>query len=254
MSLRGILALFAALAAVGGLILLGLWQLHRLEWKQELVRRVEARVTAEPEPLPIDWLHTTAMRDEYRRVRLTGTFRHEAEVLVQAVTEKGPGYWVLTPLVTHSATVLVNRGFVPPDRRDPASRAEGQVTGPVTVTGLLRMTEPGGGFLRRNDPAADRWYSRDVAAIAQARGLGAVAPWFVDADAAPNPGGWPQGGLTVLSFPNNHLAYALTWFALALGLAGAMVYVARHQLRCLDGPDLPARKGEPDETGAYDDD
>lgn len=254
MNLRVILALFAALAAVGGLILLGLWQLHRLEWKQDLLERMEARVAAEPEPLPIDWVYTTAMRDEYRRVRLTGSFRHEAEALVQAVTEKGPGYWVLTPLVTPTATVLINRGFVPQDRRDPASRAEGQVPGEVTVTGLLRMTEPGGGFLRRNDPAADRWYSRDVAAIAEARGLGPVAPWFVDADATPNPGGWPLGGLTVLSFPNNHLAYALTWFALAIGLAGAMVYVARHRLRAVEGPDLPARKGEPDETGAYDDD
>lgn len=254
MRLRTGLIFFAGLATVGGLLLLGLWQLDRLEWKRGLIQRVEERIHAEPQPLPIEWAHANAMRDEYRRVRLTGTFRHAAETRVQAVTEKGPGYWVLTPLVTPEATVLINRGFVPEDRRDPATRAEGQVPGQVTVTGLLRMTEPEGGFLRTNDPAADRWYSRDVAAIAAARGLGPVAPWFVDADATPNPGGWPLGGLTVLSFPNSHLVYALTWFALAAGLVVMMIYVVRERLRGTDGPDLPPRRGEPDETGAYDDD
>jgi surfeit locus 1 family protein len=111
--------------------------------------------------------------------------------------------------------VLVNRGYVPQERRDPSTRPEGQVEGSVTVTGLLRASEPGGGFLRANDPADGRWYSRDVAAIAEAEGVGPVAPYFIDAGATPNPRGLPVGGLTVVSFRNTHLAYALTWFALA---------------------------------------
>ena len=94
----------------------------------------------------------------------------------------------------------------------------------MTVTGLLRASEPGGGFLRANDPARDRWYSRDVAAIARARGLGEVAPFFIDADATPNPGGYPVGGLTVVAFRNDHLVYALTWFGLAgLSLFGVLL-------------------------------
>ena len=131
---------------------------------------------------------------------------------MQALTVDGPGFWVVTPLeMTGGKIVLVNRGFVPSERREPVMRGEGNPPGLVNVTGLLRISEPGGGFLRRNNPAGDRWYSRDVAAIASARGLSEVAPFFVDADAAPNPGGWPRGGLTVISFPNNHLVYALTW-------------------------------------------
>lgn len=146
---------------------------------------------------------------------------------MQAVTERGAGFWVLTPLHTGQGIVLVNRGFVPGDRRDPATRTAGQAVGMVTVTGLIRASEPGGGFLRANDPAADRWYSREVAAIARARGLGTVAPFFVDADATPNPGGYPLGGLTVVSFRNNHLVYAITWFALALLSAGAAILAWR---------------------------
>ena len=110
------------------------------------------------------------------------------------------------------------------DRRDRATRQAALPTGPGTVTGLMRDPEPGGGFLRSNDPAADRWFSRDVAAIARARQLGATAPFFIDADDTPNPGGYPVGGLTVISFRNNHLSYAVTWFALALlSVAGAVM-------------------------------
>ncbi len=173
-------------------------------------------------PAPADWIRVSDARDAYRRVRVTGRFDHAHETFVRAVSDLGGGYWVMTPLRTDRGfTVLVNRGFVPPERRDPAARKQGLPTGEVTVTGLLRITEPKGGFLRSNDPAASRWYSRDVAAIAQAQGLGAVAPYFIDADDAPNPGGFPVGGLTVVSFPNNHLSYAITWFAMAALVAGA---------------------------------
>ena len=116
--------------------------------------------------------------------------------------------------------MLVNRGFVP--SKETVHRPPPEL---ATVTGLLRLTEPGGGFLRANDPAADRWYSRDVAAIAQARGLGPVAPYFVDADATANPGGFPVGGLTVVRFANNHLVYAVTWFILALMSFAGGAYV-----------------------------
>ena len=152
------------------------------------------------------------------------------------MTARGAGFWVLVPLATDRGfTVLVNRGFVPTEARERTARAAGEPDGDVTVTGLLRLTEPGGAFLRHNDPAADRWYSRDVAAIAAARGIGGtpneVAPYFVDADAAPNPGGLPVGGLTVVAFHNNHLVYALTWYALALMTAAALIYALRGSRR-----------------------
>ncbi|MGJ4942075.1 SURF1 family protein [Bradyrhizobium sp. HKCCYLS1011] len=214
----------AWVACVALLLALGVWQIERRAWKLDLIDRVEHRVHADPSPMPgpAAWPAVNRADDEYRRVTVTGRFLHERETLVQALTVDGSGYWVVTPLETPDhAIVLVNRGFVPVERRDPATRGEGNPAGTVDVTGLLRISEPGGGFLRRNDPAANRWYSRDVTAVAASRGLPQVAPFFIDADATPNPGGWPRGGLTVISFPNNHLVYALTWFALAVMLAGA---------------------------------
>ena len=214
-----------SLAAFVILIALGIWQIERRAWKLALIDRVEQRVhaPAQPIPTPASWAAVSAASDEYRHVSVSGRFLHDRETLVQAVTEEGPGYWVLTPLQRgDGTTVLVNRGFVPSDRRDPSTRQSGNPDGPVEITGLLRMTEPNGGFLRTNVPQHNRWYSRDVAAIAAARDLHDVAPFFVDADAGSQSGQGPIGGLTVIRFPNNHLIYALTWFALAFMLAGRL--------------------------------
>lgn len=225
-----------ALLGIAGLTGLGIWQVQRLCWKLALIERVETRIRATPIPAPGPERWPAIVQDAYLRVTLAGHFLHDRETLVQAVAELGGGFWVMTPLMTDAGfTVLVNRGFVPPDRRDRSSRAAAQQAGTATVTGLLRLSEPDGGFLRANAPAEDRWHSRDVAAIARARGLTETAPYFVDADATPNPGGFPVGGLTVLRFSDNHLVYALTWFTLVLMLAGAVVFVLRGEYRLRRG-------------------
>lgn len=212
---------------------LGTWQVERLAWKRDLIVRVDQRVHAQPVPAPAraEWDRVNADDDEYRRVTASGTLANDRETLVYASTVLGPGYWVMTPLMLADGTaILINRGFVPTDRRDPTSRAEGEPSGPVEITGLMRMTEPKGSLLQSNDIAADRWYSRDVAAIAQKRGGSAVAPYFIDADAKANPGGLPVGGLTVIHFPNNHLVYAITWYGLAAMVLALLAFILRAEI------------------------
>ncbi|WP_341677515.1 SURF1 family protein [Niveibacterium sp. SC-1] len=231
---------------------LGIWQVERRSWKLDLIARVEARVHAAPVAAPAraDWPAISATRDEYRHIQLTGRFRHDKESLAQASTVLGPGFWVLTPLcVEDGSCVLVNRGFVPPEKRDPASRADTAVQGPVNVAGLLRLSEPGGGFLRKNVPTERRWYSRDVAAIAAAQGIADAAPYFLDADADPQGGAdagrWPVGGLTVLNFRNSHAVYALTWFTLALMSAAAVVLLWRAERRGLPDSGVRETRNDP---------
>lgn len=222
----------AAALIVAVLAALGTWQLERRSWKLALIDRIETRVHAAPAPAPgrEEWSRVTAADHEYRHVAVTGVFLNDRETLVAASTELGPGFWVLTPLRASGGTVvLVNRGFVPTDRRDPASRRAGKIAGETTVTGLLRMTEPDGAMLRSNDPSAGRWYSRDVAAIAAARGLTDAAPYFIDANAGSGGPDSPVGGLTVIRFHNNHLVYAITWYSLALMLAGAVAHIIRQE-------------------------
>jgi surfeit locus 1 family protein len=219
------LVVLGVIAVLGAFLFgaLGVWQLQRLGWKNDLVAAIEARTTAAPVDPSKVWDSFAPEQDEYRRVVVSGRFDHAAETMVQAVTAYGGGFWVVTPLVLPDGrSVLVNRGFVPPEQRDPGTRPGSE--GDVTVTGLLRQSEPGGGFLRSNDPVGERWFSRDVAAIAADKGVSNPAPFFIDADAGPA-GRYPIGGLTVLSFSNNHLVYALTWFSLALMLVGGFGYL-----------------------------
>lgn len=231
---KGRNAFVAALAVCALLFLsLGIWQIERRSKKLALIAAVDARAhaPATPPPPPADWPQITSDTDAYRHVAMRGMFAHDRETLVQAVTDLGAGYWVLTPLKTDAGwSVLVNRGFVLPDQRARAARQADEPRGPVTITGLLRISEPKGSLLRSNEPRQDRWYSRDVAAIGRARGVTSLAPYFVDADAAPAPKGQPLGGLTVIAFYNHHLEYALTWFAMAiLSLFG--IYLVRRETR-----------------------
>ncbi|WP_424631570.1 SURF1 family protein [Bradyrhizobium sp. SYSU BS000235] len=230
-SVRKRIALGVAATTVFAILCaLGVWQLERRVWKLDLIERVDRRVhaAAVPAPGPSAWAHVNAADDAYRHVQVKGRFLDSRATLVKAVTERGPGYWVMAPFRTGDGfSVLVNRGFVPSDQDVHEALKAGH--GETAITGLLRVSEPGGGFLRTNDPAADRWYSRDVDAIARARGIKDVAPYFIDADAAADSHVLPVGGLTVISFPNNHLVYAITWFGLAIMLLGWMTYAMRQE-------------------------
>jgi surfeit locus 1 family protein len=230
------LLLVAAALAFSLFAALGIWQIERRAWKLDLMARVDQRVHADAVAAPgiQEWPQLSAAKDEYRRIHTTGTFTATPDTLVQAVTTQGSGFWVMSPLrLADGSVVMVNRGFVPPAAIDQIATAPTAANRTSTVTGLLRMTQPDGAFLRKNDPTNRRWYSRDVHAIAAAHGLDRVAPYFIDADASSMPAIQPAagnarvvplGGLTVIAFHNNHVVYALTWFTLAAMVAAATGY------------------------------
>ncbi|WP_176085973.1 SURF1 family protein [Martelella sp. HB161492] len=214
-----------ALIAFVSLILLGNWQLRRLAWKEDLLATIDARLAALPVPLAaIEAIQAAKGDIEYRPVTASGTFEHDGEQDYFATYEGQSGYYIYTPLrLADGRAIFVNRGFVPFDRKERAGRAEGAVSGPVSITGLAReapQRKPS--FLvPENDPAQNIFYWKDLAAMRQAAGLDAAetVPFFIDANDAPNPGGLPVGGVTRISFPNDHLQYAITWYGLAAALA-----------------------------------
>lgn len=223
------------LAAIffAGFIALGTWQVHRESWKLKLIHDVTTRAHAKPVPAPgpAQWSSATDLR--YLHVRLAGRYVAGKQTLVHGSSKLGYGYWVMTPLKTDRGfIVLVNRGYVP----DPDASKVKPPPGEVALTGLLRLSQPGGSFLRSNKPNRNQWYSRDVAGIAKARALPAdkVAAYFVDADAVTTRPGGPVGGLTKIHFRNAHVGYAITWYLLALGTALGAGIVARQQWRARD--------------------
>jgi surfeit locus 1 family protein len=231
---KGLLFILAllGLSTFVGFVSLGNWQLERRSWKLDLIQRVADRVDAAAviAPGPREWPAISTEGYEYLHIWLEGYFLPARDTLVVAATGLGSGYWVMTPFQTRDrGTVLVNRGFV----------AQGVTlssppVGEVKVSGLLRMTEPGGSVLRDNQPGENRWYSRDVSAIAERQGLTSVAPYFLDA-AKGQPGspggGGPTGGLTVIQFHNSHLVYVITWYGLALMVLGAAYLLWREERR-----------------------
>lgn len=222
--------LLAALLAFLALAGLGTWQFQRLQWKEALLASIEERTHRPPAPLSDIEAHYQVEHDvDYEPVTLTGTFRHESERHFFATWQGDTGYYVYTPLeLADGRFVFVNRGFVPYELKDAAKRPQGQTQGQVMVDGLARnaLADKPGRFVPDNDAARDIFYWKDLAAMTASAGLpdgATVLPFFVDAGNAPNAGGLPVGGVTLIDLPNNHLQYALTWYGLAAALVGVVV-------------------------------
>ncbi len=210
------------------IVLVGLcvWQVQRLHWKQELIADREARVAAEPVALPAEGVDPASV--DYRRVHLEGTFRHDKELFLGARSLNGNvGYQVLTPFeLAGGGAILIDRGWVPVERKAPESRAEGQLAGPQAVDGIVRLA-PGKAWMQPdNEPAHNMWFFVDLPAMKAASGVDLRTDLYVDAGPAQNPGKYPVGGQTRIELPNDHLQYAITWGLLALALA--VIYVLYH--------------------------
>ncbi|WP_420959796.1 SURF1 family protein [Brucella sp. IR073] len=225
-----------SLAAFCVLIALGTWQVERLKWKEGLLETIRERVASASRPLAeIEALYAKTGDVEYWPVTVTGRFLHQGERHFLATHQGRSGFYVYTPLeIANARAVLVNRGFVPYDRKDAATRAEGQIAGEVTISGLTRnpLVEKPSSLVPDNDPVKNMFYWKDWAAMVKTAGLdpARTVPFFIDAGTAPNPGGLPVGGVTIIDLPNNHLQYAVTWYGLAAALAGVVgVWVWRRR-------------------------
>lgn len=208
---------------------LGTWQVQRLQWKQDLIAERGGRLAAPPIALPAGAVDPEEVA--FFRVRITGTYLHDREMYLAARSLRGNlGYHVVTPLRLYDGShVLVDRGWVPLDRKDPATRPEGQRQGTVTVEGVIRTGGRKGWFVPDNRPGENFWFYVDPAAMAAHAGLGAVSPFYVEAAAGQAPGGMPIGGQTRVALPNNHLSYAITWYSLAVALA--VIYLLYHRVK-----------------------
>jgi surfeit locus 1 family protein len=230
-----------ALPALAILLALGTWQMQRRVWKEDLIAKITARVHQPPVALA-DVERRDVDGREYARVRVSGTFRHEAEQLLwEPDPRQGPGYHVYTPLqLDDGRFIFVNRGYVPEALKSPSGRAQGQIAGEVQVVGLLREPPARGMFDPGRDAKTGVWYWRDLDGMARSAlgdRAGKAVRLFLDAEAAPaSPGGWPQGGTTRLTLPNRHLEYALTWYGLAATLIAVLATFIASRLRTQPTP------------------
>lgn len=210
------------------LVMIGLsiWQVQRLYWKEGLIAERVARTTAAPIDLPSAGTDLGTL--EFHRVALTGSYDHAHEFYLAARSQNGNvGYWIVTPFKTRAGdTVLVNRGWVPEDKKLPGARAEGQIAGDTTLDGIIRLPQVKSFFQPDNEPRKNVWFYLAPSEMVAAAGIPARTDLYLDAGPETNPGGFPIGGQTRINLPNDHLQYAITWALLAIALAA--VYVMYH--------------------------
>lgn len=232
LALPALFTVFSLIILIG----LGTWQWRRMGEKEALVATITSRATLAPQPIPGDWSKVDLNALSYLPVTATGTFDngHEAHVFFSLAKPvagvSGPGYLIVTPFtLADGRVVLVNRGFVPVQNKDAATRAAGQLQGPQTITGLIRQPEARATFSGTDDPGKNVYFVRDPGALAKALGIGAVAPFMIDLKAPTPAGGLPVPGVTQIDIPNNHFQYALTWWSLAAVLAAIFIVFARQR-------------------------
>ena len=221
-----------ALAMIISLLGLGTWQLQRLQWKLGLIKQTQAALTANPVSINDITAGIEYGYDVDRlRIRLTGSYRHDLERYVYSPAKAGLGYKVLTPFIDDTGVlVFVDRGWVPLKAKDPATRqSPRQPKGKITITGITRLHNPGLTIFQADADTKNNvwyWYDRETLAASLPAGVGETAdgqlpiisPVFVQLE----PGGEPgTGKLPIISpikvdLPNNHLQYAITWYAMAL--------------------------------------
>jgi surfeit locus 1 family protein len=230
----------ATLMTLAGLVILiglGVWQLDRKVWKEDLITTLNTRLGRAPEDLPprASWAQLREDKEEFRRVVFPAEFLDGEEALVYTAGSplrpdvKGPGYWVFAPArLAGGSIILVNRGFVPADRKDPGTRTEGAPHGIVDIVGVLRWPETRNSFTPADDPKNNVWFLRDSNSIAKFKTWLTAAPFYIDQEGPVPPGALPKPGKLEVRLPDNHLQYAITWFGLALALAGVfIVWLAR---------------------------
>lgn len=234
---RGVFGLAViALIMVSVLVSLGLWQLRRKDEKHALISALTERLAAAPVALPAGmvWPTLTPAHDEFRRVTFTATLESKPDAMVyssgSAVRDDitGPGTWAFVPArLADGRSVVINAGFVQNTMQDRAQQDRAVrplITGaPVELTGYLRFPEAAGTLTPHEDSGKRLWFTRDVPSMAQVLGWGEIAPFYIDLESPMPASGIPKPGPLHVRLKDDHLQYAITWFGLALVVAGAFV-------------------------------
>lgn len=226
------------LIVICALIALGIWQLQRRVEKHALIAALTERLSTASVPLPPaeQWSALDPDRDEFRRVTVTATFRdaQEAKVYTSGSALRtdvaGLGTFVFAPAVlANGMMVVIDRGFVPDGAQAAAASRQA-----VTLTGYLRFPEKSGWITPVPDVNKRLWFARDHLGMAKALSWGAVAPFYIDLEAPAPPSGLPKPGPLKVHLKDDHLQYAITWFALAAAVAIAFAVWLHGRRRAAD--------------------
>ncbi|VDM49019.1 unnamed protein product [Toxocara canis] len=182
---------------------LGCWQVQRLRWKLGLIDQLKSQLNIDAIPFPDD------KQCEFFRNKFSG-FKEKSGGLVASSSVSSHGAHVITPfkLAKSGRIIMINRGWVPPEKISPKCRKDAQIKGEVTLDAIVRHSEKRPQFVSNNIPAQGIWYYKDFEAMAERYG---TEPIYLEATYESTLPGGPIGGQTNISLRNEHFNYLITW-------------------------------------------
>ena len=221
MYLKLIFPLVLGVVGIVILIMLGTWQLQRLDWKNTLLDNIEQKITAEPVQLTEE---LSEVKDQYRSVIIEGVIRPGEIHVLTSLKSMGPGFLVVVPFeLVDGKIIMVDRGFIPEAEKN-LERSRGR----VKILGNLLWPNETDSFTPAPDAKKNMWFARDLKKMSNQLKTDEVLVVMRESTPTGTPLPQPIG----IHIANDHLGYAITWFSLAVvwfGMTSLLVYCIKKQ-------------------------
>jgi surfeit locus 1 family protein len=196
-------------------VVLGSWQLIRLNWKLELINQIEVSLKNDPVNL-LD--HTPT---NYLRIKTTGTIDFDKQIYLYNLNEKGqPGFDIVSPIIIENKNFLLNRGWIPFNEKE---NDKINILASPNITGTLKKQLKANRFKPKNNIQDNYWFTLNRKDIFQYMEKN-FSPFVIYLDSNLD---MPKVKTITAKISNNHKKYAITWFSLAISILVFYLYFRR---------------------------
>jgi surfeit locus 1 family protein len=197
-------------------IALGSWQLVRLNWKNELLNKIDVSLKKEPVDL------MTNVPEDYLKIKTSGVIDFDKQIYLYSLNEKGsPGFNVVNPIIINNKNFLLNRGWIPFNKKN---TKEINIFDHKTILGTLKKQTKASRFKPVNDVKDNYWFTLDRNDVFKYTNKN-FSPFIIYLN---NNLELPKPRIITVNIPNSHKKYAITWFSLALSIFLFYLYVRKN--------------------------
>ena len=191
---------------------LGTWQIIRLNWKNNLILEIENSLKNPPVEL------AQSNKENFLKIKTSGTIDFDKQIYLYNLNESGtPGFEVINPIVIGDENYLINRGWIPFEKK---GTQEINVFDQKNIIGTLKLQGKKNIFKPDNDLEENYWFSLNREDILEFTGKN-FSKYIIYLDGNYQ---FPKPKKITANISNNHQKYAITWFSLALSILLLYLY------------------------------
>ena len=194
------------------LLSLGFWQIYRLNWKLELIEQIENSLKNDPVEL------SNIEKKNYLRIKTSGDIDFDKQIYLYNLNDSGkPGFEVINPIKIGDENYLVNRGWIPFEKKD---LPEINLVDQNQIVGTLMLQTKPSTFKPENDIEKNYWFTLDREDILKFTGRNfSEYVIYLNGDYK-----IPKPRVITAKISNNHKKYAITWFSMAISILLIYLY------------------------------